>query len=103
VKITDVSFKFSEFHQFEGMDIFNFSNTGELFSIDIMLNLRAFVLLKKEFPLVEKHIKADIKTNQFHLKAEIFNLKPIARFVKGLPNDVKILGSEEFINFLETY
>ena len=103
VKTTDVGFKFSEFHQFDGLDVFNFSNTGNLYSIDIMLNLRAYVLLKKEFPLVEKHIKANVKKNQFHLKAEIFNLKPIARFVKGLPNDLKVLGSEEFIAYLTTY
>jgi proteasome accessory factor C len=104
VKTTDVSFKFSEFHQFEGMDIFNFANTGEIFSIDLMLNLRAYILLKKEFPLVEKHIKVNMKTNQFHLQSKIFNLKPIARFVKGLHNDdVKVLGSEEFIEYLKSY
>lgn len=101
VKTTVVPFKFSKFHQFDGVDIFNFSNTGKTYTIDLILNVRSYALLKKEFPQVVNHIKTDIKNKQFHLQATVYNLKPIARFINGLPNEVTVLGSEELISFLK--
>ena len=103
VKLTTDAFQYAEKHLFEPIDIFGFSGKGKQFTIDILLNLRAYVLLKEEYPNCVPHIKKDNKTNQYRLQATINNLKPIARFVKGLPKDVVVKGANEFIQYLQEY
>lgn len=103
VKLTTDAFQYAEKHLFEPIDIFGFSSKGKQYTIDILLNLRAYVLLKEEYPNCVPHIKKDNKTNQYRLQATINNLKPIARFVKGLPKDVVVKGANEFIQYLQEY
>ncbi len=103
VKTTNDAFRFAAQHLFEPIDIFSFSSTGTTYTIDILLNLRAFVLLKEEYPNSIPHLKKDSKSNQYRLQATINNLKPIARFVRGLPDDVTVLGPEELIHYLKEH
>lgn len=103
VKLTSVAFQHTEKHFFEPIDIFNFSSNGSSYIIDLLLNLRAYVLLTEEYPNCVPYIKKNEATNQYSLQATINNLKPIARFIKGLPNDVVINGSNEFIEYLKDY
>ena len=65
-----------------------------------MLNLRAYVILKEEYPMVIPHIKLDNKNKTYRLVLEVNNPKPITRFVLGLLDEITILGSEEFLNHL---
>lgn len=101
VKCTPDAFQHIEKHVFDSIDIFSFSSTGTKYTIDILLNLRAFVLLKEEYPNSISYLKKDPKINQYRLQAAINNLKPIARFVRGLPNDTTVLGSLELIEYLQ--
>lgn len=103
VKMTSDSFQFSAKHLFEPIDIFGFSCVGKQYTIDILLNMRAYVLLKEEYPNILPHIQKGTKTYQYRLRTTINNLKPIARFVKGLPNDVEVKGSDELIQYLQEY
>jgi proteasome accessory factor C len=76
---------------------------GLPFDIDIRLNLRAFVLLKQEYPTVVPFVKQEPKTNNYRLKMSINNPKPVVRFVLGLLDDVEIIGSVAFKDFLKNY
>jgi predicted DNA-binding transcriptional regulator YafY len=98
---TSKSFKFAAFHHFEKPDAFGFANIdNEKLKVDLILNLRAYVILKEEYPMVIPHIKLDNKNKTYRLVLEVNNPKPITRFVLGLLDEITILGSEEFLNHL---
>lgn len=103
----DVLQKQNEFknqHQLDTPDAFGFTALNGLpFDIDIRLNLRAFVLLKQEYPMVLTFIKQEPKTGCYRLKTSINNPKPIIRFVLGLLDDIEIIGSVKFKDYLKNY
>jgi proteasome accessory factor C len=53
--------------------------------------------------LVVPFVKQEPKTNTYRLKMNINNPKPIIRFVLGLLDDVDIIGSIEFKDYLKNY
>lgn len=104
VEVLQKQNEFEEHHQLDIPDAFGFTALNGLpFDIDIRLNLRAFVLLKQEYPMVVKFIKQEPKTGYYRLKTSINNPKPIIRFVLGLLDDIEIIGSVEFKDHLKNY
>lgn len=100
---TDKSFEYKAFHRFEKPDAFGFANIGnKKIKVDLMLNLRAYVILKEEYPMVIPFIKQDNKNKTYRLELEVNDPKPITRFVLGLLDEINILGSEEFLAHLKT-
>jgi len=96
--------EFEAKHQFDKPDAFGFTTkNGQLFDIDIRLNLRAFVILKEEYPMAAAFIKQETKTNNYRLKMGVNNPKPVIRFVLGLLDDVEVLGSFEFKEYLKNF
>jgi proteasome accessory factor C len=108
-RITEVEVlhKVNEFesqHKLDAPDAFGFTALNGLpFDIDIRLNLRAFVLLKQEYPMVVSFVKQEPKTSYYRLKTSINNPKPVVRFVLGLLDDIEIIGSVEFKCYLKRY
>jgi proteasome accessory factor C len=101
---TDKSFEYKAFHRFEKPDAFGFSNIGiKKIKVDLMLNLRAYVILKEEYPMVIPFIKQDNKNKTYRLELEVNDPKPITRFVLGLLDEINILGSEEFLAHLKNF
>ncbi len=79
------------------MDAFGFSKlNGERFQVELSLTLKAYILLKEEYPKIEKYIKKDRTSDIYNLKIEVNNPKPITRFILGLLDDIDIIGSNEF-------
>jgi proteasome accessory factor C len=104
VEVLQKQNEFEEHHQLDVPDAFGFTALNGLpFDIDIRLNLRAFVLLKQEYPMVVTFIKQEPKTGYYRLKTSINNPKPIIRFVLGLLDDVEIIGSVAFKDYLKNY
>lgn len=104
VEVLQKENEFESQHQFDSPDAFGFTPLNGLpFDIDIRLNLRAFVLLKQEYPTVVTFIKQEPKTSYYRLKTSINNPKPIIRFVLGLLDDIEIIGSVEFKGYLKNY
>lgn len=96
--------EFEDQHQLDSPDAFGFTaQNGLPFDIDIRLNLRAFVLLKQEYPMVVTFVKQEPKTSNYRLKISINNPKPVIRFVLGLLDDVEIIGSVAFKDYLKNY
>jgi hypothetical protein len=61
------------------------------------------VLLKQEYPSVVPFVKQEAKTSHYILKMNINNPKPVIRFVLGLLDDIEIIGSIEFKEYLKNY
>jgi proteasome accessory factor C len=104
-RITDVEQletkqEFKGLHKVVPVDIFGFTEyNGEKFDIQLRLSLRAYVILKEEYPSVIPFIKLEHNKNTYFLSCSINNPKPITRFILGLANEVDILGSEEFLKY----
>ncbi len=104
VLITDKKFAHTDLHHFEQPDAFGFANLDEQkLKVDLLLNLRAYVILKQEYPMVIPFIKVDNKNKTYHLTLEVNNPKPVTRFVLGLLDEITVLGSDQFIEHLRTF
>ena len=93
--------EFHKLHHLDEIDAFGFSKlNGETFQVELALTLKAYILLKEEYPKIEKHIEKDKKSEVYILKIEVNNPKPITRFILGLKEDVEVNGSKSFLKHL---
>jgi proteasome accessory factor C len=93
--------EFQNLHQLDEMDAFGFSKlNGETFQVELTLTLKAYILLKEEYPKIEKYIIKDKNLDTYNLKIEVNNPKPITRFILGLKDDVEVTGSKSFLKHL---
>lgn len=91
-------------HYLDELDVFGFSiKNGISFDIEILLNLRACMILKQDYPKVIPFVKVEPKTSNYRLKLNINNPKPVIRFVLGLLDDVEIIGSEDFKDYMKNF
>jgi predicted DNA-binding transcriptional regulator YafY len=93
--------EFQNLHQLDEIDAFGFSKlNGELFQVELTLTLKAYILLKEEYPKIEKYITKDKGSDTYYLKIEVNNPKPITRFILGLKDDIEVIGSKSFLKHL---
>ena len=96
--------EFQKLHQLDEMDAFGFSKlNGESFKVEMTLTLRAYILLKEEYPKIDKHIKKDKSLDAYNLKIEVNNPKPITRFILGLKDDIEVTGSKSFLKHISEF
>ena len=106
-RITDIielniNQEFQEKHRNDKPDIFGFSElNGEKFEVELRLTLRAYLILKEEYPLVQPYVKKESNKETYLLKCSVNNPKAISRFILGFPEDVEIIGSEKFKEYLD--
>jgi proteasome accessory factor C len=93
----DKPYKFSKLHTKTSTDIFGISGRKEVW-VTLRLSMRAYVLLREEFPLsqpyIEKEETEDGKSYIFH--GPVLNYKGVGRFVMGLADEITVIGPQEF-------
>lgn len=105
-RITDIielnsNQEFQEKHRNDKPDAFGFSESNkEKFDIELRLTLRAYLILKEEYPLVQPYLKKEGNQETYLLKYCVNNPKAITRFILGFPEDVEVLGSKAFLKYL---
>ena len=77
-------FMFEEKHEKQIPDAFGFSFQGEQHEVELDLSLKAYLLLKDEYPLTIPYIKYNPKSDLYELKIQVNDLKPIQRFMRGM-------------------
>jgi predicted DNA-binding transcriptional regulator YafY len=93
--------QFHQLHQLDEMDVFGFSEkNGQKFSVELLVSLRAYILLKEQYPKIDNYITKEINTEKYRVKIDVNNPKPITRFIFGLKEDIEVLGTKEFIKHL---
>lgn len=101
VVIVDEVQEFGEFHQMDEMDVFGFTEkNGQKFSVELLVSLRAYILLKEQYPKIDNHITKEINSEKYRVKIDVNNPKPITRFILGLKEDIEVLGTKEFIKHM---
>jgi hypothetical protein len=98
VIIIDEPQEFSELHKLDKLDVFGFSEkNGNRYNIELRISFRAYILIKEEYPKIEKFIEKEKNSEKYLLNVEVNNPKPITRFINGVRDDIKVLGSKSFI------
>jgi predicted ArsR family transcriptional regulator len=86
------------------LDVFGFMFKNKEIEVELLLSMFAKSQLIRQFPIMEKYI-TPIKKNKFKalLKIVVYDIQPIARFVTGLFNEIKIEGSNDAKLAIENY
>ena len=84
VEFNNRGFMFEEKHEQQIPDAFGFSFQGEQHEVELDLSLKAYLLLKDEYPLTIPYVKFNPKKDLYELKIQVNDLKPIQRFMRGI-------------------
>ena len=100
VVVLEKPFKFEKLHKKSNTDIFGISGRKETW-ITMQLSLRAYVLLREEYPLALPYLEKENdepKTFTFH--GPVLTFKGVGRFVMGLADEVRIVNPKEFKTYI---
>lgn len=102
VVVLDKSYKFQKMHEKTNTDIFGISGRKETW-VTMRLSLRAYVLLREEFPLAQPYLEKEEteETKSYIFNGPVLNFKGVGRFVMGLADEVSILSPVEFKNYVK--
>jgi proteasome accessory factor C len=92
------SYQFSDLHKKTDTDIFGFSGDDQIW-VTLKLNMRAYLLLREEFPLSLSYLEMQEDHYLFH--GPVTNFEGIGRFTLGLIDELTIIGPESFKNFID--
>jgi proteasome accessory factor C len=94
----NTKFQYEVLHRKNQSDIFGFSGDSNTW-ITLHLSLRAYLLLREEYPL---SIPFTERTEDgYHFHGPVSNFDGIGRFVLGLMDEIRIKGPEVFKTFIE--
>lgn len=91
-------FTFESFHKKNQTDIFGFTGDASTWVI-LELSLRAYLLLREEYPLSMPFLTKEEDHYLFH--GPVANFEGVGRFTLGLIDEIKIKSPEGFISFLK--
>lgn len=90
IESTERPQRYEHWHRFKKPDVFGFSRNDREYQVDLLLSLKAKLLLTEEYPFTKAHV-TKIDDDTYAFKAKIYDAKPIRRFYKGLASDIEIL------------
>jgi predicted DNA-binding transcriptional regulator YafY len=96
VEVTRKSFAFADEHKYTPPDVFGYGETGKKYDVDLLLSLKAYMLLKEEFPMAEAFVKSDRKSGKHRFRTSVNSYKAVSRFTLGLLDEIEVLGPKEF-------
>ena len=99
VELIDLRWSHRDKHRAFHTDIFHFSGE-EVFPIALRLGQLSYSVLIEEHPYAEPYITAEPE-GTYLLETDVCDFKGASRFVLGLYEDIEVLGSEDFRNYLQ--
>ena len=97
VEVLDTEWQSEEKHKRGYIDIFRVSGFEER-PVTLRLGTMAHNLLLEEYPLAERDLKEE--NGAWILDTKVCDFRGVTRFVLGLADDIEVLGSEEFKEYL---
>ncbi|GAB1445417.1 hypothetical protein MASR2M41_11110 [Flammeovirgaceae bacterium] len=91
-------FKFESLHEKNQADIFGFVGDANVW-ITLRLSLRAYLHLREDFPLSIPYTEKLEDSYQFH--GPVSHFEGIGRFVLGLADEIEILKTDTFREFIK--
>lgn len=91
-------YAFESLHQKNQTDIFGFTGDASTW-ITLQLSLRAYLLLREEFPLAMPYLTK--QEDHYLFQGPVANFEGVGRFTLGLLDEITIKDPEGFITFLK--
>lgn len=91
-------YEHADLHQNKVTDIFNFTGDANVW-VTLRLSLRAFLLLREEYPLAIPYVEK--KEDHYLFHGPVASFEGVGRFVLGLIDEIAVAGSPDFIEFLK--
>lgn len=93
-----VSFKYESLHKINQADIFGFVGDANVW-VTLHMTLRAYLLLREDYPLSIPYTEKREEGYQFH--GPVSHFEGIGRFVLGLADEIEILKTHSFKEFIK--
>ena len=100
VEVTDEPWKAENLHSRQMEDVFRMSGSDPV-RVRLSLSVRAKNLLAEEYPLAERDVKKS--GDRWMLDTQICNFAGICRFYMGLAEEIEIIESPEFLEYVRDY
>ncbi|HMP99433.1 MAG TPA: WYL domain-containing protein [Cyclobacteriaceae bacterium] len=97
VLVLEKDFAFTDEHKIQQTDMFGMSGSKEEW-ISLKLSLKAYVLLREEFPRAISYVEK--RDDHYFFQGPVYDFKGIGRFVLGLMDEINVIDNEAFKNFL---
>ena len=91
-------FAFETLHRKNQTDIFGFTGDANTW-VTLELSLRAYLLLREEYPLALPYLDKEEDHYVFH--GPVANYEGVGRFTLGLIDEIRIRNPENFISFIK--
>lgn len=101
VEVLEKPMKYEAKHEFYKPDIFGFQGKSMNKEIELQMTMRAYLLLKEEYPMSAAFIKQIPDTGKYHFKTKVQSYIAPGRFVMGFLEEVQVVGSEEFVRYIQ--
>ncbi|MCX8481952.1 MAG: WYL domain-containing protein [Crocinitomicaceae bacterium] len=101
VEVLETSMKHEAQHEFHKPDIFGFQGKSMNKEIELKMNMRSYLVLKEEYPMSAAFIKPIPDTDKYYFKANVQSFQAPGRFVLGFLEEVEVLGSKEFVRYIQ--
>ena len=98
VALVDEPWRYEARHKEGYMDVFRMHSDKKI-RIRLKLGLASANLLKEEFPLANREL-VKVDDNEWLLDTEVCSFEGVGRFVLGLYEDIEVVDSPEFKEFL---
>jgi predicted DNA-binding transcriptional regulator YafY len=102
VELTRHPLRHTKLHRVSERDAFGFARKDSENVVVLHMTMRAALLLKEEYPATAPYIKAVDNKSYYTFKTTVYDLKPVARFILGMSQDINVEGSPELISYLDT-
>lgn len=99
VRVLSQRWEYEERHKKMPIDVFRISSSRQI-KVSLKLSIRAYELLKEEYPLAEEYIQP-IGYRKYLFTAPVCSFEGIGRFVLGLCNEIEVIEPQEFKVFLK--
>lgn len=100
VVVLEKPYKFQKLHEKRSTDIFAMSGRKQTW-VTLQMSLRAYVLIREEYPLSLPYLEKNEEENSYTLHAPVLNFKGVGRFVMGLADEITIQGPSEFKSYIK--
>jgi proteasome accessory factor C len=90
-------YQFQDLHKNTNTDIFGFTGDGNIW-ITLRLSMRAYLLLREEFPLAIPYLEK--QDDHYIFNGPVANFEGIGRFTMGLIDELTIITPETFKEFI---
>jgi predicted DNA-binding transcriptional regulator YafY len=101
VEVLEKAMEHEANHEFYKPDIFGFQGKSMNKEIEFHMSMRAYLVLKEEFPMSTAFLKQIPETGKYYFKAKVQSFKAPSRFVLGFLEEVEVVGSKDFVKYVQ--